>query len=320
MPVLDAYAHVSLPRFMAAEEFLGVMDLHRVERALICTAETGPDLGELLRAARLKPDRFRIVGLQLGEDPETIRASVAAQLAAGFTGIRLHDGLIARQPELLDLIGAAGATPFVVGGDGLAAGAPKLVEFLDQYPACAVFAPHFAGVADLAVLHRPGVEALHAHDRFFVIFSRHSAFDSALLKRWAGALVHRLGWHRILYGSEYPVTLWRDETYDQTLKWLDASGLGHTPADREAFFHVNADRVLFARPTPPVGELDPTWLDPRFRKMAPIALFPPNGLEVTAETQRRLFKAYLAWGGERRGGYRRFVEEFLAGAAAKLPA
>ena len=51
MTILDSYAHVALPRFMSADEFVRIMDENGVEKAHVCTAETCPDLAELSRAA-----------------------------------------------------------------------------------------------------------------------------------------------------------------------------------------------------------------------------------------------------------------------------
>ena len=47
MPLLDAFAHVSLPRFIGAEELLRIMDDNGVEMAMVTTADTCPDVQEL---------------------------------------------------------------------------------------------------------------------------------------------------------------------------------------------------------------------------------------------------------------------------------
>src|SRR5688500_14775206 len=104
MRVIDAYAHVSLPRFMSAEELLWVMEENEVGSAIISGAETCPDVMELSRAQVMWPDKFRAVGMPLGRDEQDVRDAVRAQMEAGFLGIRIPAARIAAQPELLEII------------------------------------------------------------------------------------------------------------------------------------------------------------------------------------------------------------------------
>lgn len=319
MTVIDAYAHVSLPRFMSADEFLAVMDAHGVSRAFICTADTGPDLRELHRALKAHPDRFRIGGLPLGNSPAERLASVKAQLAAGFSGIRMHDREIAEHKELLEPIGKEGGISYVVGGEGLRRAAGALADFLDRFPLCSVCAPHFAGGGDPGLLDKdPDLRRLYAHPRFYVIFSRHGAFEPEGLKRWARALVEAIGWERLMYGSEYPVVLWRDETYASTLSWLYAAGLAPGERERAAFFGENARRVLFSRPAPAPGPLPEEWLRPELARMQPVWLFPSRTLEISADEFRLLMQGYLAAGGDKTMGFHDFVARVLGRAAKSL--
>ena len=78
MKIIDAYAHVSLPRFLSAEEFLWVMDENDVDAAIITGSEACPDVMELSRAIVTWPNRFRAVGMPLGRNEQDIRDAVQA--------------------------------------------------------------------------------------------------------------------------------------------------------------------------------------------------------------------------------------------------
>ena len=134
MPIIDFYAHVSMPRFLSVEDCLRLMDTHDIEAAVLSTAETCPDVHELSRAIRQHPDRFRSVGMPLGVDIKAICDNIRAQLDSGFSGIRLPAQLIARNPEILDIIGEAGKFAIVVGKSGLRAAATEIADFLDRHP------------------------------------------------------------------------------------------------------------------------------------------------------------------------------------------
>jgi predicted TIM-barrel fold metal-dependent hydrolase len=303
MPIIDAYAHVSLPRFMSVDDCLRLMDAHDVEAAVLSTAETCPDLHEMSRALVEHPDRFRVLGMPLGETPAKLRDVVRAQLDCGFSGIRLPAALIAADPDLLELIGEAGAVVLVVGSEGLRIAAARIVEFLDGYPASAAIAGHFGGPADPAILETDAAVArLFDHPRLHVAFTRHGALGATPLEAWAGALVRRVGWSRLLWGSEWPVALWRNETYRSTLDW--ALRFAPEEAAVRAFRYGNGARLFFdggfaASPLPPAIDV----MD--LRKAADVWLFPPS-LDVSEPRHRALMLAYEAWGGETRGRYSEF--------------
>ncbi len=308
----DAYCHVSLPRFLAVEELLAVLDAHQVQHGVVATADTCPDLPELSRAIVQHGDRLRAVGMPSGKSADDIQTCVAEQLAAGFLGIRLPADLLVQHPKLLDIIGEAGGIPFVVGGNGLAAAATLLLHFLEAYPAGLICAPHFAGVADPSLFDRdPQVRRLFEHPRFHVIFSRQGAQDQSLIKPWARAVVEIVGWGRIMFGSEYLVCLWRDETYADTIAWVD--WLGPNPAQRAAYFYANAEEHLFARTLRPARIIGEQWSAARWRRPEPVWLFPRQSLDLPEETHRRLLTTYLARGGDARlGSYRSFVATLIS--------
>ncbi len=306
MPIIDAYAHVSLPRFLSTDDCLRLMDRNGVDAAVLSTADTCPDVQELSRAIVAHPDRFRALGMPTGATPAQARDAIRAQLDSGFSGIRLPAALIAGDPGLLEVIGAAGAIALVVGERGLIQAAGLLADFLDSYPACAAIAGHFGGPADPVLLDADAaVGRLFDHPRLFVAFTRHGALGHLPIAAWAGTLVQRVGWDRLIWGSEWPVALWRNETYRSTCDWAlrfvpDAGQLA-------AFRGGTAQRLFFARPSaarPIAAEWDLLAL----RRRADVWLFPPS-LDVSEQRHRRLMLAYEAWGGESRGRYSEF---FLA--------
>jgi predicted TIM-barrel fold metal-dependent hydrolase len=319
MSIIDFYAHVSLPRFLSTEECLRLMDLHGIEAAVLSTAETCPDAQELSRAITRHPDRFRAVGMPLGADDDAIADNIRAQLDCGFSGIRLPAALIARNPAFLDIIGEAKKFAIVVGESGLRAGARVVADFLDRYPESFIVAGHFGGAADPKLLAEDDdVARMFAHPRLYVAFTRHGAMRHLPVVAWAQALVERVGWRRLLWGSEWPVALWRNETYRSTLDW--ALQFEPSDADLKAFRYDNAKQLLFSNgpvaAKPASGALD---LMP-FRRQADIWLFPPS-LDVPEEQHRGLYHAYMEWGGESRGTYDKFIvamaERGIAASQAK---
>ena len=305
MPIIDVYGHVALPRFLSAEDLLRIMDANGVEAAVLSTAETCPDTLGLSQALVAHPDRFRAIGMPLGRDAVHQRDAIKAQLDSGFSGIRLPAAYIAENPDVLELLGGAGASPIVVGPSGLSLAAREVADFLDRFPGSFAIAGHFGGPAPPALLdENADVGRLFDHPRLHVAFTRHSAMAGLPLDEWASALVRRCGWDRLVWGSEWPVALWRNETYQDTLDW--ALRLNPSPEALEAFRYGNAKRLFFAGAAPRVQALDAEWDLMPFRRQADVWLFPPS-LDLTEERHRALFHAYEAWGGDRRGRYSEFV-------------
>jgi len=319
MALIDAFAHVSLPRFIGAEEMLRIMDENRVEAAVITTAETCPDVHELAYGVANWPDRFRAIGIALGKDAEETLQGVRTQLDIGFSGVRLTAAQVQAQPELLELLGDSCAIPYVFGPDLFSAW-QRLVEFLDRYPRCVICAPHFCGIADTSVFDEiPDARKLLTHDRFLVIFSRRGAFELTDIGPLANFFVSEVGWGRLMWGSEYPVCLWRNEAYLSTADWIDIVGLKASEAQRRAFLYGNAKKHLFAPRRRRPQELDDETLDLMpLRQRAPVWLFPRSAMELNEETHRTLFLAYLARGGDRKIPYGQFIANLLADAARRL--
>lgn len=308
MTKIDIYGHIGLPRFTTAEAFLRMMDRHGVAHTLLSTAQFCPDVLELSRAIVRWPDRFRAVGLPLGPDREAVRAGVRAQLEAGFCGIRLHARAAQEDPELLEIVGRAGALALVVCFDDWAPHCAQLADFLDRYPRSAMIGGHFAGPTDPGALDDPRMKRLFGHERFHVAFTRQGQFDQALLVPWARALIATVGWQRLLWGSEWPVALWRDERYEDTFGFIEQFAPG--AEERQSFFHDNAMRLLFARPAPAARPLEARWDLMPYKVPSVIAAF-PHTLPIPEPLHQRLQQAWLAEGEPRGTRYSEFVVRLL---------
>ncbi len=161
----------------------------------------------------------------------------------------------------------------------------------------------------------PALSRLYANPRFHVAFTRHGALGHTPLEAWARALVARIGWSRILWGSEWPVALWRNESFASTRDWV----LRLDPPARalQAFRHENARRLFFSG-TPAVRPLAEAWDLMPFKRHADVWLFPPS-LDLSEERHRALMLAYTAWGGESRGRYSEFVLQMAERGIAAPP-
>jgi predicted TIM-barrel fold metal-dependent hydrolase len=297
---------------MSGAEFMQVMDDHGVARALVCTAETCPDLAELSRTVCRWPDRFHVAGLPLGATPQERLDGVQAQLEAGFSGIRIPEQLLLAEPALGEAVGAAGGILLVVGADGLRTSAPALLDWITRHPAGLVMAPHFASGGSPALYEAdPALDRLHRSPRFAAVFSRQGMFERGPLLAWAAALRERTGRDRTLWGSEYPVALYRDESYAATLRWIEDAGLAFDPADLGAFRGAAAAGLLGGIRRAPAHPLAPRWCRMDLRNTQPVWLMPHGTIDIPEEANRAILEAYLAAGGDRSGSYRAFVAQAL---------
>ena len=311
--IVDAYGHAGLPRFVSADQYMAMMDAQGVEQAMVCTAETCPDLREVTRAIVEHGDRFRGAGIPIGKTPEEMVGAITAQMEAGFLGIRLADGLIVEYPQVLDAIGALGGIPFVVGSKGLQSAAGHLTAFLKKYPKLVVCGAHFAGGGDPDLLTTdPVLAALYANPRFLVIFSRQGAYKQEELVPWAKAVVQRVGWGRVMFGSEFPVLLWRDETYAAAGAWIDTAGLNPTGNDRANYFGVNATRYLFSRPVRAAQMLNSRWAWVELKKSAPVWLSPDGSARIDQKLNRAIMDDYLKRDPGGKGKYSAHVAKMIA--------
>ena len=307
--MIDIYGHIGLPRFGSAEDFIAQMDANGVDQALLSTAQFCPDVLELARAARQYPERFRIVGLPVGPDSVTRCQIVSQQLQGGFSGIRIPATEALDNPALLDTVGRAGAFLIVVGFEPWLRFRDALHSFLERYPDCFIIGGHFAGVADPALIRPDGaLHALYTHPRFHVAFSRQGLMDVKTLAPWADALVEVVGWKRLLWGSEWPVALWRNESYADTMRIVDR--FHPSQAQRNDFFEGNARRLVFSKPGPVVRQF--THADDIMKHKSPgrISLL-PHGMDISEAQHLQLMQAFFKSQQHLTKTYRDFVQETL---------
>jgi hypothetical protein len=323
--VIDAWGHVSLPRFFSAEDFIEVLDGNHAEGAVVGTAMTCPDLTELSRALMKYPDRLRPIGLALGRTPAERLDFISAQLEAGFTGIRLPAPLIAAEPEILDVVGKAGRAAYVEGNDGYRVATRVLLNFMDKYPDAVACGTHFAGATDIGIFGKEDpVRQLFRHPRFYVIFSRQGFQDPEILKPWTFALIEETGWNKVMYGSEFPVALWRDETFKSTQGWIDTVGLNPTADERHKFYYQNAHDLFFQKRVP-AHQIDTKWQRMDMKSVAPVWLFQrqgidlKRGIDMPEDAHRKILVSYLAAGADAKAGsYRDFITRMIVDMANKL--
>jgi hypothetical protein len=307
--IVDSYVHLGMPRFQSIEDELAVMQRYSVDKAIVCPFESCPDLAMVHQAFTASPELFRGAGLPLGSDRREMTAGLNAQFEAGFGGIRLSGGDVAERPWLLDVIGENHGFALVCGGNGLADGAEALLRYVDKYDDALVVGGHFAGPIDPSIFaSNQAVADLFSHDKFTVVMSRQGHFPEPLISDWADALIDRVGWGRLLWGSEAPVLYWRDDSVGNALSWFEKYNLDE--ATSSAFFGGNADRLVFGRPvTAPsalklpfdawkydLHNLVPTW---------------PFGLPLATELVGPLVHGWMEWGGTDRGPLREYLGEIL---------
>jgi len=312
--LIDAYAHVGLPRFQSVGDYEGVMARAGIGRAVLCSFDSSPDLAAIHTAISRSPDKFRGLGVPLGNNRAEMEAAVRAQLAAGFSGLRLTDEDVIERPWLLDILAAEGRIAIVCGRPSADQSARALLANFERNPDAIVIGGHFAGVDNPRILAYGPAAMLFAHPRFHVVFSRHGGFPSAAVLAWAEAVVARTGWSRILWGSEAPVMFWRGEAMPEAIDWVER--LAPTSGERAAFHGGNAARLYFSQPTAIAPLVLP--FDPRTRARSFPATLWANGLPVDQVLAGRMIHAWLAAGGE--GNLGAFMEKLLDDHLPPLPA
>lgn len=311
--VIDAYAHVGLPRFQTVAHYRMLMGKAAIGQAVLCSFDSSPDLAAIHAAVGASPEVFRGIGVPLGEGRAEIEAASRAQLDAGFGGLRLTDKDVADRPWLLDVVAEAGGVAIIVGQASAPSCARVLVEHLERHKSLRIVGGHFAGVGAPQTLNDGATADLFKHPRFFVTFSRHGGFAAAPLQAWAEAVLSRTGWSRVMWGSEAPVLFLRNETMAEAVAWVD--GLAPTPEQRTDFFEGTARALYFGQPRRWAPLTMPFAPSDRARSL-PSVLW-ANGLPVEQSVAGRLLHGWLANGGQGTlGGY---LEEMLRRDLPSLP-
>jgi hypothetical protein len=290
--IVDAYAHVGLPRFQSLADYELRMRSGGIAAAVLCSFDSSPDL-TAIHDGMARPDgRFRGIGVPLGNDHDELAASVTGQLAAGFSGIRLSGTDIAERSWLLGLIAGHGRIPLVCANAGDPASATVLNDHLDRCPDSRLVLGHFGGLPEPAALRSGPVSELFARPQVSVIFSRQGGYPADRILPAAERLIEVCGWQRVLWGSESPVLTWRNETLGSALAWVET--LAPTAEQRRDFLGGNARRLFFDS-RPDVQPLDLPF-DPADRaQVIPATIF-ANGLGLDQRTVGALVHAWLADG------------------------
>ena len=292
--ITDAYSHTGLPRFQTVADYRGVMERNGIRRAVLSAFDSSPDLAGIHAAFTQRPEVFRGRGVPLGNDRTELETAVAAQLAAGFAGLRLTESDVTERPWLLDMVARQQRIALIAGRAASPDCARVLLAALERHEQLVVLGCHFAGGGEPKQLDEPGVAALFAHPRFSVIFSRHGGYQPSAILAWAEAVLARTGWGRLLWGAEAPVLFWRNETMPQAIAWIDH--LHPTEAERAAFLGGNADRIYFSRPVQSAPLELP--FEPRERIREIPATMWMHGLPVRQDLAGRLVHSWLAAGGQ----------------------
>ncbi len=288
MQLIDAYAHVGEPRFGTAAQAAAFLQTVGVERMALVLFPGSPDLDGIDQAHALLGSRVRVFGMPYGSSEAEVVEIAEAQLDAGVVGLRIDNRELTAYPALLDLLGSRTAVIYATNPVAAPGNCGRLAEWLDRYPGCAVAAPHFLNltVPPAGSKLREELERLTGHPRFAAIFSRQGGMGSALayphedFRPWVEYVVDRCGWHRIMFGSEYPVLFWRNERYDECRDWLETllpGAFEGTGGDkrRHAYLGGNAERFVFGRTLPPRSPVrKPAWLAGRFDPNGPVTIFP----------------------------------------------
>jgi hypothetical protein len=307
--IVDAYAHVGLPRFISAEDYRALMTEANIDAAVLVAFGACADLRRIHSAAQAHPEQFRAIGVPLGRDRFEVESFLSAQLSAGFAGIRVEPRHIREQPWILDLAWRHDGFVYAVGDLSAEEDAMALLRALDGGERRLVVAPHMAGCGrGRAEDPRGAWDELLGHERFAVIMSRQGAYPAAIAESWARILIARVGWGRLLWGSEVPVLFWRDESLPGALHWYDRLALD--PEQRRALLAANATRLIFERPV----DIRPLKLpfEPVTRQnAAPVPLF-PGGQLFAPETVGRLVHDWLASGGPNHTNLSGHVERLLS--------
>lgn len=304
-PLIDAYCHVGLPRFGSVEDAMVVLDQAGVDRVVFVLGPGVPDYGTLFHALRRYGDRVRGIGIPFGETDEQVVASVELQLRAGVLGLRLEPQALFAYPRVLTQLGERGRWVYAIGASSSPMVVRVLLNWLAAYPEAKVAAPHFLKPCPRLAcdVEREKDEAplrdLVAHPRFYPIFSRHGGMGSqhpyphADFRLWVEQVIEAAGWDHVLWGSEYPVLYWRNETMVSCRGWLAELLPALTPAQRRAYLGDNAQRVIFDAPAPPVEEVEiPAWVEAQFNRDRTVPLF-PQGLEVPMSFYASLHHRYV---------------------------
>jgi predicted TIM-barrel fold metal-dependent hydrolase len=301
-PIVDAYCHIGLPRFGTAADAWQVLSQHQVDQAVFVLGPAVPAYAELFAAIIHFGDRVRAVGIPFGTTLAQIRESIELQLRAGVLGLRVQDHDLLDDAAILEKLGERGGWLYAINIIDKPAVLRRLLAWLEHYPNGRIAAPHFLSPEPLrnGSSHDDYKAALVSHPHFFPIFSRQGAVGSRWpyphpdLRPWVEEVIALTSPERILWGSEYPVIFWRNESYSQCKHWLQVLDIQLEAADWAGYWGANAHKAIFAAPPPPAEAVTiPNWVDEQFNKARTVPLFQPNCLEMPMDLYAQLHHRYV---------------------------
>lgn len=297
-PVIDAYGHVGRPRFGRAADLRAVLGTLGIEKTVLAMGPLVPDYAELFSALETFGDRVRGIAIPFGRTMAQNEETVALQLRAGVMGVRIQEPELMQSPAVLDAIGAAGRWIYGISLIGKPEVVRSLLAWLERYPTVRLGMPHFLDI-DLGKMDGTLTELL-AHPRVYPIFSRQGNMGSREpyphvdFRPWVERVIELAGWDRIMWGSEYPVLYWRNETPAQCRDWLGALLPDATPDQLAGYLGGNAQRAIFDEPPPPREPVTiPAWVEEQFDRERTIALFSPQGLQMPMDQWAALQQAFV---------------------------
>jgi len=267
MRLIDAYAHVGLPRFASSADTLFVLDRWGIEKANLVLFPGCPDFDSLTEVREFAGDRIRLFGVPFGTDDTRRLGMMEMQLEMGVSGFRFMPFEI--QPNLpgLEALGEAGRWLFLINPFQNDEVLDFAVSWLEKHPGARIASPHFVNLCPLPQLavDQGLLNALLSHPRFFVILSRHGGASAEKyphedLRPWLESVVEAVNWERLLWGSEFPVLHLRDELIPEARDWVRQLLPGMSSEQAELFYSANAERLFFSSPAPtPSAVRLPDW-------------------------------------------------------------
>lgn len=297
----DAYAHVGLPRFASAEDAWSVLQHYQIEAANMVLFPGSPDFASALEVRKIAGDRVRLIGIPYGKDDPERRRYAEQQIAWGVSGLRLMPFEIEPHKIALQVMGEAGRWLFAINPYQNESTAAALLAWLNQYPQGRIVSPHFlqAGTIGSVIAQTPSMAGLFDHPRFFAIFSRQGgAGDGAddpyeSLHPWVEGVAGRMGWDRLMWGSEFPVLYWRNELIDEAQTWIQRL-LPRMSGDEYAkFTRQNTRRLFFEEPSPAIEDpVLPEWVE-SVKVSGHANYFGAKALKIPAKLHQELMHGYF---------------------------
>ena len=299
--ITDAYAHVGLPRFGSLDQLLRYMDVHKVTRSVAVLGPLVPDIDTLAQAASLHSDRLRMIGIPFGETKEERLETVELQLDAGVLGIRFEYRESMENPQLLSAVGSRGRWAYGIDACRDHRIAAMYVSWLAEYPDASLAVPHFMYPNFSAQdPERAGgaIAELMGHPRFYGILVRNlgmcgSAYPHTEYKAWISYVMEQCGHKHLMWGSEYPVLLWRNECAKSTMDLFRDFLGSYSEEQFTRVIDANAvDQFFLGAPPASKPIVIPEWIEHKFQRNRKVPFF-PKGLELPTDVYSRILDEYL---------------------------